>query len=86
MPGDGWGGPPFSIRSEFTPAPFLPGVLGMASSGKDTEGSQWYLTHTATPHLDGRYTNFGFVVSGMEVVHQIEVGDIILFVNVLNNK
>ncbi len=75
--GDGWGGPPFSIRSEFTPAPFLPGVLGMASSGKDTEGSQWFLTHTATPHLDGKYTNFGFVVSGMEVVHQLEVGDVI---------
>jgi cyclophilin family peptidyl-prolyl cis-trans isomerase/HEAT repeat protein len=73
--GDGWGGPPFTIRSEFTPAPFLEGTFGMASAGKDTEGSQWYFTHTATPHLDGKYTNFGRVVEGIEVVHKLEVGD-----------
>ena len=73
--GDGWGGPDFTIRSEFSPVPFLAGALGMASSGKDTEGSQWYVTHSATPHLDGSYTNFGTVVSGMEVVNRLEVGD-----------
>jgi cyclophilin family peptidyl-prolyl cis-trans isomerase len=73
--GDGWGAPDFTIRSEFSPAPFMEGTLGMASSGKDTEGSQWYVTHSATPHLDARYTNFGFVIEGMEVVHQLEVGD-----------
>jgi cyclophilin family peptidyl-prolyl cis-trans isomerase len=76
--GDGWGGPDFTIRSEFSPTPFREGTLGMASSGKDTEGSQWYVTHSPTPHLDGKYTNFGFVVSGMEVVHQLEVGDTII--------
>lgn len=75
--GDGWGGPEFTLRSEFSPTPFMEGTLGMASSGKDTEGSQWYITHSATPHLDARYTNFGFVVEGMEVVHKLEVGDII---------
>jgi len=75
---DGWGGPPFTIRSEFSPIPFMEGTLGMASSGKDTEGSQWYVTHSPTPHLDGRYTNFGFVISGMEVVHKLEVGDTII--------
>jgi len=75
--GDGWGGPPFTIRSEFSPAPFMEGTLGMASAGKDTKRSQWYFTHTATPHLDGKYSNFGVVVSGMDVVHQLEVGDVI---------
>jgi cyclophilin family peptidyl-prolyl cis-trans isomerase len=81
--GDGWGGPDFTIRSEFSPTPFREGTLGMASSGKDTEGSQWYVTHSPTPHLDGKYTNFGFVVSGMEVVHQLEVGDLIIDMELL---
>ncbi len=76
--GDGWGGPEWTIRSEFTPAPFLEGTVGMASSGKDTEGSQWYVTHSPTPHLDAKYTNFGFVIAGMETVHELEVGDTIL--------
>jgi cyclophilin family peptidyl-prolyl cis-trans isomerase len=76
--GDGWGGPPFTIRSEFSPTPFMEGTLGMASSGKDTEGSQWYITHSPTPHLDAKYTNFGFVIAGMEVVHKLEVGDTII--------
>jgi len=76
--GDGWGGPEFTIRSEFSPTPFMEGTLGMASSGKDTEGSQWYVTHSPTPHLDSKYANFGFVISGMEVVHRLEVGDTIL--------
>lgn len=84
--GDGWGGPEFTIRSEFTPAPFVEGTLGMASAGQDTEGSQWYFTHSPTPHLDGKYTNFGYVVSGMEVVHQLEVGDVIERVEVLENQ
>ncbi len=81
--GDGWGGPDFTIRSEFSPTPFVGGTLGLASSGKDTEGSQWYVTHSATPHLDARYTNFGFVIAGMEVVNQLEVGDLIVGMEVL---
>jgi cyclophilin family peptidyl-prolyl cis-trans isomerase len=76
--GDGWGGPEFTIRSEFSPTPFMEGTLGMASAGKDTEGSQWYVTHSPTPHLDSKYANFGFVISGMDVVHKLEVGDTIL--------
>jgi cyclophilin family peptidyl-prolyl cis-trans isomerase len=76
--GDGWGGPDFTIRSEFSPAPFLGGSLGMASSGKDTEGSQWYLTFSSTPHLDSRYTRFGSLVEGMDVLNQLETGDRIL--------
>jgi cyclophilin family peptidyl-prolyl cis-trans isomerase/HEAT repeat protein len=76
--GDGWGSEDYSIRSEFTPRRFITGSVGMASSGKDTEGTQWFITHSPTPHLEGRYTNFAEVVSGMDVVHQLEVGDRIL--------
>lgn len=73
--GDGWGGPGFAIRSELTRVPYDRGVLGMASAGKDTEGSQYFVTHSMQPHLDGRYTAFGRVVSGMDVVDAILVGD-----------
>ncbi|HET7692996.1 MAG TPA: peptidylprolyl isomerase [Gemmatimonadota bacterium] len=73
--GDGWGGPGFSIRSELTRLPYDRGTLGMASAGRDTEGSQYFVTHGMQPHLDGRYTAFGRVVSGMEVVDAILLGD-----------
>ncbi len=76
--GDGWGGPDFSIRSEFAPLYYQEGSVGMASAGKDTESSQWFITHSPTPHLDGRYTIFGKVISGMDVVHRIEIGDKII--------
>lgn len=76
--GDGWGGPVHTIGSELGPLYYEEGSVGMASAGKDTEGSQWFITHSPTPHLDGRYTIFGKVVSGMEVVHKLEVGDPIL--------
>jgi cyclophilin family peptidyl-prolyl cis-trans isomerase len=73
--GDGWGGPGYSIRSEFSPSTFGEGVLGMASSGKDTEGSQFFITQSPQPHLDGRYTIFGRVVSGMDVINRIRKED-----------
>ncbi len=76
--GDGWGGPGFSIRSEWSLINFVRGSVGLASSGKDTEGSQFFITHVSTPHLDGRYTIFATVSSGMEVVDKIQVGDRIL--------
>jgi len=75
---DGFGGPGFSIRSEFTEVPFLRGVLGMASSGKDTEGSQFFVTHSMAPHLDGGYTAFGWVESGMDVVDALYEEDRVL--------
>jgi cyclophilin family peptidyl-prolyl cis-trans isomerase/HEAT repeat protein len=78
--GDGWGSEDYSIRSEFTPRKFSTGSVGMASAGKDTEGTQWFITHSPTPHLDGRYTNFAQVISGMDVVHRLEVGDRIISV------
>lgn len=73
--GDGWGGPGYAIRSEFGFERYGRGTVGVASSGKDTEGCQWFVTHSFTPHLDGRYTIFGKVISGMSVVDKIQVGD-----------
>lgn len=73
--GDGFGGPGFTITSEFTQVPFVEGALGMASAGKDTEGSQFFLTHSMQPHLDGGYTAFGWVVEGMDVVNALQMGD-----------
>jgi peptidylprolyl isomerase len=75
---DGFGGPGFSIRSEFTQIPYLRGVLGMASAGKDTEGSQFFVTHSIAPHLDGGYTAFGWVESGMGVVDLLYEEDRVL--------
>ena len=82
--GDGWGSEAYSIRSEFSQRRYKTGAIGMASAGKDTEGTQWFITHSATPHLEGRYTLFAEVVHGMDVVHQIEVGDSIISVDIIN--
>jgi cyclophilin family peptidyl-prolyl cis-trans isomerase/HEAT repeat protein len=81
--GDGWGSEDYSIRSEFSTRRYAEGSVGMASAGKDTEGTQWFITHSPTPHLDGRYSIFAVVEKGMDVVHKIEVGDQILKVELL---
>ena len=73
--GDGWGGEDYSIRSEFSLRRYTEGSVGMASAGKDTEGTQWFITHSITPHLDGRYTIFAEVVEGQKVVNYLQVGD-----------
>lgn len=75
--GDGWGGPGFAIRSEYSFATFARGAAGIASAGKDTEGCQFFITHQPTPHLDGRYTVFGRVLIGQDVVDRIQIGDTI---------
>jgi peptidylprolyl isomerase len=75
---DGYGGPEVPLRSEFSRLRYRTGTVGMASSGKDTEGVQFFVTHSAQPHLDGGYTVFGRVVDGMEVVDALRVGDVIL--------
>ncbi|MGH2576097.1 MAG: peptidylprolyl isomerase, partial [Ignavibacteria bacterium] len=82
--GTGYSGPGYSIRSEFSPLTYERGYLGMASSGKDTEGSQFFITHSPQPHLDGRYTIFGKVIEGMEVVDNIMVGDVINSIRINN--
>ena len=80
--GGGPEGPRFVIRSEFTRLPFGRGVAGMASSGKDTETTQYFVTHSMQPHLDGNYTAFGRVVEGMEVVDRIYADDVAVRVRV----
>ncbi len=81
--GDGWGSLDYTIRSEFSPLKYDDeGWVGMASAGKDTEGVQWFITHSPTPHLDGRYTIFAKVTDGMDVVHQLTIGDKIKSVKV----
>jgi cyclophilin family peptidyl-prolyl cis-trans isomerase/HEAT repeat protein len=76
--GDGWGGPGYAIRSEYSLVNYERGMAGMASAGKDTEGCQFFIVHSPQPHLDGRYTIFAKVMEGMEVVDAIQVGDRIL--------
>jgi peptidylprolyl isomerase len=73
--GDGWGGPGYSIRSEWSTVNYERGSVGLASAGKDTEGCQFFVTHSPQPHLDGRYTIVGRVVQGMDVVDKIQIGD-----------
>ncbi|MTI23120.1 peptidylprolyl isomerase [Fulvivirga sp. RKSG066] len=81
--GDGYGGENYSIRSELANIRYETGSVGMASAGKDTEGTQWFITHSPTPHLDGRYTIFAEVEEGMDVVHSMEAGDLINKVEIL---
>jgi cyclophilin family peptidyl-prolyl cis-trans isomerase/HEAT repeat protein len=80
--GDGNGGPGYQIRCEINTTPYDRGAVGMALSGKDTGGSQWFVTHSPQPHLDGGYTVFGRVREGMEVVDRIARGDRIRIITV----
>jgi cyclophilin family peptidyl-prolyl cis-trans isomerase/HEAT repeat protein len=83
--GDGNGGPGYQIRCEINEVPYERGAVGMALSGKDTGGSQWFVTHSPQPHLDGGYTVFGRVVVGMDVVDRIARGDRINGITVTEN-
>ncbi len=73
--GDGWGGPGFVLRDELNPMRYDVGTMGMALSGPDTGGSQFFITHSAQPHLDGAYAAFGRVVRGLDVLAAITQGD-----------
>lgn len=73
--GDGWGDAGYFLRSQFNARTYERGTVGMANSGKDTPGSQFFIAQTAQPHLDGRYTIVGKVVKGLEIIDLIEVGD-----------
>ena len=85
--GTGTGGPGYRFPDEINP--FLkhdkPGVLSMANAGPGTNGSQFFITHVATPHLDGRHTVFGQVVQGQNVVNSIRQGDRIERVTIIRN-
>ncbi len=85
--GDGNGGPGWSIRCEVNMVPYERGAVGMALSGKDTGGSQWFVTHAPQPHLDGGYTVFGRVNEGdMKIVDRVARGDKILSVKIIEAK
>ncbi len=82
--GDGTGGPGWTIRCEVNMVPYGRGTVGMALAGKDTGGSQWFVTHSPQPHLDGGYTVFGQVSErDMAVVDRIVQGDKILTVRIV---
>ena len=84
--GDGNGGPGWNIRDEMNMVPYERGAVGMALSGKDTGGSQWFVTHSPQPHLDGGYTVFGRVnETDMKVVDKIVRGDKILNVKIIED-
>ncbi|ADL59289.1 MULTISPECIES: peptidylprolyl isomerase [Methanothermobacter] len=80
--GDGTGGPGYTIKCEINPNKHVKGALSMAHAGRDTGGSQFFITLSPQPHLDGVHTVFGRVVKGMDVVESIERGDRMLKVRV----
>src|SRR6185369_1470016 len=81
--GTGSGGPGWSIRCEYNHRRYDAGMVGMALSGKDTGGSQYFITLSPQPHLDGRYTIFGRVTRGLELARRIQQGAQVLKVDVL---
>ena len=82
--GTGMGGPGYKFEDEVKSNPLKheTGVISMANAGPNTNGSQFFITHSPQPHLNGRHTVFGKVVKGMEVVNTIAQGDVMLKVTV----
>ena len=85
--GDGNGSPGWEIRDEINQIPYERGTVGMALSGKDTGGSQWFVCHSPQPHLDGGYTVFGRVnETDMKIVDNLVRGDKILSVKIIEGN
>ena len=86
--GTGTGGPGYDFDDECTPdrRHDSAGILSMANAGPGTNGSQFFITHCPTPHLDGKHTVFGKVTEGQEVVDEIKQGDVMQTVVVLQKR
>jgi HEAT repeat protein/cyclophilin family peptidyl-prolyl cis-trans isomerase len=84
--GDGEGGPGFTVRDELSQLPYVRGIVGIALDWEDTGGSQFFITHSPQPHLDARYTVIGRVTSGMDVVDQIQPGDVMRRIRVWDGE
>jgi peptidyl-prolyl cis-trans isomerase B (cyclophilin B) len=84
--GTGRGGPGYRFDDEFHPAlrHSKPGIFSMANAGPGTNGSQFFITHVATPHLNNRHTVFGEVTKGQNVVNRVSIGDKIISIEILD--
>lgn len=84
--GTGRGGPGYQFEDEVKSGlkHDQPGILSMANAGPSTNGSQFFITHVATPHLDGRHTIFGAVTKGQDVVNAVSQGDTIEKIEILD--
>lgn len=83
--GDGSGGPGYQFEDEIAMRLNQEGILAMANAGPGTNGSQFFILHQATPHLNGAHTVFGLVVSGKDVVRKIKAGDVINSITIEGN-
>ena len=83
----GTGGPGYKFKDEIDPQlkHDRPGIFSMANSGPNTNGSQIFITHVPTPHLDGKHAVFGAVTKGQEVVDAIEKGDKIIQIKIVDD-
>ena len=86
--GTGTGGPGYNFDDECTAERQhdSAGILSMANAGPGTNGSQFFITHGPTPHLDGKHTAFGKVIDGLDVVNEIQQGDVMEKVVVLQKR
>ena len=80
--GTGRGNPGYSFADEFTEHTHVTGALSMANSGPNTNGSQFFITYTPQPHLNGKHSVFGQLIKGMDILEKIKSGDTIIWITI----